>query len=128
MYNSRFFKLGFSRWAATPGTLSSDGQTGGRGFYLIMHLFISCDLFDVCVCAWGANKPWEVSHFVSREISLGMHYKSCLGTSWGPRYDQLSKTCDFRKGLVRGNHGCKTLQIISNGVLKVQNGSCWFTS
>ena len=42
--------------------------------------------------------PWEASHLFSREISRRMHSESCLGTPWGPIYDQFCKTCVFRKG------------------------------
>ena len=43
-------------------------------------------------------RPWEVSHLFSHEISRRMPSESCLGTAFGPSYEQFGKTCVFRKG------------------------------
>ena len=38
-------------------------------------------------------KSWEESHLFSHQISRRMPSESCLGTPWGPSYDQFCKTC-----------------------------------
>ena len=43
-------------------------------------------------------RPWEVAHLFSREIARRMPSEPCLGTPWGPSYDQFCRTYVFRKG------------------------------
>jgi len=45
----------------------------------------------------GVYKPWEVSHFFMREISRGMHFKSCLGTPGARDITIFVKTYIFTK-------------------------------
>ena len=68
------------------------------------------------------------SSFFSREISRRMLSESCLGTTWGLRYEHICKNIYFWKGRLRWDPWLKrALNTISNGVLKIQHASILFS-
>ena len=71
---------------------------------------------------WIVVELWEAPHLVTYELSRRRHYKSCLGTSLGPRYAHIYEVfvCRYRPGL--NLHSKHSLKIVTNGFLKVQKG------
>ena len=64
--------LQFSEGLPPPDPPS--GQTDGRAGGDPIFWCICFDLFEIFLYVFeGVYKPWEVSHFVRREISRGMH-------------------------------------------------------
>ena len=77
------------------------GRPGGR--VILVHLFSWCIFFIIFWVWWvllGVYRPREVSRFFKREIWLGMHSKSCLGTPWGPSYELICKNIYLGKGWI----------------------------
>ena len=61
-------------------------------FVLFLGPYLAhCLLFDFV----GVYRPLEVCLFVCRQISHGMHLKSCSGTPWGARFDHTCKNICF---------------------------------
>ena len=73
---------------------------GFCGCSRVMHLLLLLLLLLLVIFKDFVGKVyrlWEVAHFVCRNISRGMHLKSCLGTPWCPRYDTICKNIDFSR-------------------------------
>ena len=68
---------------------------------LIFIFFVMEGYMRVYEGIWGymkGYKPWQVSHLFRRNISRGMHLKSCLGTPWGQSYEHICRNIYFSKG------------------------------
>ena len=57
----------------------------GGHILLIMFVFV--------FTLFRSTRPGRYTIFVCRKISLGMHSKPCLGTSWDLRNEQICKAC-----------------------------------
>ena len=70
--------------------------------FLCVLSFLSCR--NLCL---GGCRPWEVFPRFSYEVSHRMHFKSCLATSWVPKYKHICKTHVFAEVVLGDNHGGK---------------------
>ena len=76
--------LQFPRGLAPAGPLArADERADGRAGtpFLGKFCFLVFEFWDL---VWGLYRPLEVSHFLRRDFSRGMHLKSCLGRPLGP--------------------------------------------
>ena len=97
------------------------GRTGKDPIFWCLFLRFVCFVGIVL----DIYKPWEAYPGLSHRLSRRMHSKSCLGTSLGPKYDNIFKNiylCRDRSGLWPWPK--RALQTISNGILKIPK---WWT-
>ena len=67
-----------------------------------------------------AYKPWEESHLFSCEISRRMPSESCLGTPWGPSYEQIFvKAYILPRDALDETHGSKRAALFVVNVMRI---------